>query len=71
MFFKQDSSGLSSLTAKSETPILPSKIALEKNSKGVNFTIELRCQDGDEVNTLDRLNKLFEAMKHTYNDQQS
>jgi hypothetical protein len=70
MFFKQEGS-LSSLTAKSEAPILPSKIALEKNSKGVNFTIELRCQDGDEVNTLDRLNKLFEAMKHTYKDQQS
>lgn len=70
MFFKQESS-LSSLTAKSETPILPSKIALEKNSKGVNFTIELRCQDGDEANTLDRLNKLFETMKQTYKDQQS
>lgn len=67
-FIQESGSGFSSVAANSEAPTLPSKIAIEKNSKGVNFTVELRCKDGDEVNTLDRLHKIYVSMRETYKD---
>ena len=50
----------------SSVPTLPSKIEVVKNTKGFNFTVEVRCKDGSELEAVDRLETIVKSLNEKF-----
>ena len=45
---------------------LPSKIEVAKNTKGFNYTVEVRCKDGFELEAVDRLETIVKSLNEKF-----
>lgn len=50
----------------SSVATLPSKIEVVKNTKGFNFTVEVRCKDGSELEAVDRLETIVKSLNEKF-----
>lgn len=50
---------------------LPSKVEVTKNSKGYTWTISMRCEDGKEVELINKLDGLNKEMHIKFKEKEN